>query len=54
MYTSSDPSILSVPSDGGFASQKGKGTVIVTATTEDGGFTATQTVNVGYNLPSTV
>ena len=54
VYTSSDPSILSVPSDGGFASQKGKGTVIVTATTEDGGFTATQTVNVGYNLPSTV
>lgn len=53
VYTSSDPSILSVPSDGGFASQKGKGTVIVTATTEDGGFTATQTVNVGYNLPST-
>ena len=54
VYTSSDPSILSVPSDGGFASQKGKGTVIVTATTEDGGFTATQTVNVGYNSPSTV
>ena len=54
VYTSSDPSILSVPSDGGFASQKGKGTVIVTATTEDGGFTATQTVNVRYNLPSTV
>ena len=54
VYTSSDPSILSVPSDGGFASQKGKGTVIVTATTEDGGFTATQKVNVGYNLPSTV
>ena len=54
VYTSSDPSILSVPSDGGFASQKGKGTVIVTAPTEDGGFTATQTVNVGYNLPSTV
>ena len=47
-YTSSDPSILSVPSDGGFASQKGKGVVTVTATTEDGDFTAKQTVNVDY------
>ena len=47
-YTSSDPSILSIPSDGGFATQKGKGTVTITATTEDGGFTATQKVNVNY------
>ena len=47
-YTSSDPSILSVPSDGGFATQNGEGTVTITATTEDGGFTATQKVNVNY------
>lgn len=47
-YTSSDPSILSVPSDGGFATQNGKGTVTITATTEDGGFTATQKINVNY------
>ena len=47
-YTSSDPSILSVPENGGFATQKGEGTVTVTATAEDGGFTATQTVTVKY------
>lgn len=47
-YTCSDPSILSVPVEGGFATQKGEGTVTVTATTEDGGFTATQIINVSY------
>ena len=47
-YTSSDPSILSVPENGGFATQKGEGTVTVTATAEDGGLTATQTVTVKY------
>ena len=53
-YTSSDPSILSVPSDGGFATQNGEGTVTITATTEDGGFTATQKVIVNYTHPLTV
>lgn len=47
-YTCSDPSILSVPAEGGFATQKGEGTVTVTATTEDGGLTDTQTVTVKY------
>lgn len=47
-YTCSDSSILSVPENGGFATQKSEGTVTVTATTEDGGFTATQTITVKY------
>lgn len=46
-YTSSDPSILSVPENGGFATVKGSGTVTVQAKTEEGGFIATQTVTVG-------
>ena len=46
-YTSSNPEILSVPDSGGFGSIKGTGTVVITATAEDGGFTATQTVHVG-------
>ena len=48
-YTSSDPSILSVPTSGGFATPNRKGSVIVTATTEDGNFIATQKINVNFN-----
>ncbi len=47
IYTSSNPEILSVPESGGFGSIKGTGTVVITATAEDGGFTTTQTVHVG-------
>ncbi len=45
-YTSSYPSILSVPENGGFGTILGEGTVTITAKTEDGGYIATQTVTV--------
>lgn len=48
-YTSSDPSILSVPTSGGFATPNRKGSVIVTATTEDGNFVATKKINVNFD-----
>lgn len=49
-YTSSDPSILSVPENGGFATVKGSGTVTVEAKTEEGSFAATQTVIIGSGI----
>ena len=48
-YVSSDPSILEVPQYGGFGTVKKEGVVTITATTEDGGFQATQTVIIGKN-----
>ena len=46
-YISSDPSILEVPEKGGFVTLKKEGTVTITATAEDGGYSAIQTVTVG-------
>ncbi len=52
-YTSSNPSILSVPENGGFGTVLGEGVVTITAKTEDGGYTATQTVTVNSStVPS--
>ncbi|MCI7180520.1 MAG: S-layer homology domain-containing protein [Schaedlerella sp.] len=53
-YQCSDSSILEIPKDGGFGTVRGSGTVTITATTEDGGYTATQTVHVNAQERSTV
>jgi len=46
LYTSSNPAVLEVPENGGFATLKSPGTVTVTAVSEDGGHTASQVVTV--------
>ncbi|MCD8324856.1 MAG: leucine-rich repeat protein, partial [Clostridiales bacterium] len=52
-YTSSDSSILEVPENGGVSTIHGSGTVTITAITEDGGYTATQTVVIGDGVSRT-
>ena len=53
IYSSSNPAILSVPENGGFATIHGAGTVTITAKTEEGGYTATQTVTIGDSVART-
>lgn len=45
-YTSSNPAVLEVPENGGFATLKSPGTVTVAAVSEDGGYKASQVVTV--------
>ena len=45
-YTSSNPAVLEVPENGGFATLKSPGTVTVTAVSEDGGYKASQMITV--------